>query len=86
MHQIQIQYGLYLDGTTQTLMRASDGITGQFDSLEINPSALMKATYQLSANTETVSFARQPFTALVNPDSGRGVSLPGSKSRSPMAK
>jgi autotransporter-associated beta strand protein len=71
-HQIHIEYGLYLDGTTQTLIRAAGGISGQFDSVEINPSALMTASRQLTANEETVSFARLPITSITDPQSGRG--------------
>jgi len=71
-HQIQIEYGLYLDGTTQTLIRAAGGISGQFDTVTMNPSALMTASRLLSANQETVSFALQPITSVTDPRTGRG--------------
>jgi uncharacterized protein with beta-barrel porin domain len=65
-HQIQVEYGLYLDGTTHTLIQAAGGITGDFASEQINPSALMEATRELSTNALTVSFARQAFTSLTD--------------------
>jgi autotransporter-associated beta strand protein len=71
-HQIQIQYGLYLSGTTQTVLQASGGINGDYSSLQINPSALMPVTRQLTANAETLSFQRQPFTSITDPQSGKG--------------
>jgi autotransporter-associated beta strand protein len=71
-HQIRVGYGLYLDGTTHTLLRAGGGITGAFDSVEINPSALMTTNYQSTGNAETVSFARQPFVSITDPQTGRG--------------
>lgn len=71
-HQIQVEYGLYLDGTTHTLLQAAGGITGNFDSVQINPSALMTATHALTANAATVSFTRAPVTSLTVPNSGRG--------------
>nr|WP_298725288.1 autotransporter domain-containing protein [uncultured Steroidobacter sp.] len=71
-HRVNVEYGLYLDGTTQTLLQAGGGITGDFDSIEMNTSALMSAERELSANALTVSFARQPFTSIADPNSGRG--------------
>jgi fibronectin-binding autotransporter adhesin len=71
-HQIQIEYGLYLNGTTQTVLQAAGGITGDYDSVQINPSALMSATRQLTANAETLSFLRQPITSITDPQSGKG--------------
>lgn len=70
-HQIQVEYGLYLDGTTHTLIQAAGGITGDFASTQMNPSALMEATRELNANALTVSFERQPFTSLTDLSDGR---------------
>ena len=71
-HQINVEYGLYLDGTTHTLIQADGGIIGDFSSVEMNSSALMTAERELSANALSVSFARQPITSVADPNSGRG--------------
>jgi len=71
-HQIQVEYGLYLDGTTHTLIQAAGGLSGDFDSVGMNTSALMAAKRQLSANAETVSFARQATTTITDPNSNQG--------------
>ncbi len=71
-HRINVEYGLYLDGTTYSLIQADGGITGDFASVEMNQSALMTAERELSANALTVSFARQPITSIADPNSGRG--------------
>jgi len=71
-HQIQIEYGLYLNGTTHTVLQAAGGISGDYDSVQINPSALMSATRQLTANAETLTFLRQPITSITDPQSGKG--------------
>jgi uncharacterized protein with beta-barrel porin domain len=71
-HRVNVEYGMYLDGTTHTLIQAGGGISGDFSSTEMNTSALMTAQRELSANALTVSFARQPITTVVDPQSGRG--------------
>jgi autotransporter-associated beta strand protein len=71
-HRVNVEYGMYLDGTTHALIQADGGISGDFDSIEMNTSALMTAQRELSANALTVSFARQPMTSVVDPQSGRG--------------
>lgn len=71
-HRINVEYGLYLDGTTHTLIQADGGITGNFASVELNQSALITAARELSANALTVSFARVPMTSITDPDSGQG--------------
>jgi uncharacterized protein with beta-barrel porin domain len=71
-HRVNVEYGLYLDGTTHTLIQADGGIAGDFASVEMNQSALMTAERELSANALTVSFARAPMTSLADPNSGRG--------------
>ncbi|MFC4314220.1 autotransporter domain-containing protein [Steroidobacter flavus] len=71
-HRINVQYGLYLDGTTHTLIQADGGITGNFASVEMNQSALITAARELSANALTVSFARVPITGIADPNSGQG--------------
>ena len=70
-HQIQIEYGLYLDGTTNTLLRSDGGITGTFASVQINPSVLMLADHEVSVSAETVSFTRQATTTITDPDTSR---------------
>jgi fibronectin-binding autotransporter adhesin len=70
-HQIHVEYGLYLDGTTHTLIQADGGINGDFASVQMNESALMTANRQLTANAETVSFARESFTSLTGLSDGR---------------
>ena len=72
VHQIHIEYGLYLDGTTQTLIQAAGGTSGDFASVQMNASALMQAKRQLTANAETVSFTRESFTTITDPNTGRG--------------
>ncbi|HEY4367950.1 MAG TPA: autotransporter domain-containing protein [Steroidobacteraceae bacterium] len=71
-HQIAVEYGLYLDGTTHTLISADGGISGKFDSVEMNSSALIQANRELGANAETVTFTRAPVTTLTTPNSGQG--------------
>jgi fibronectin-binding autotransporter adhesin len=71
-HQIQVEYGLYLDGTTQTLIAADGGISGDFGSVQMNASALMTADRQLGSNALAVSFERQSFTSITDPNTGRG--------------
>jgi subtilase-type serine protease len=70
-HQIQVEYGLFLDGTTHTLIQAAGGITGDFASRQMNLSALMEATRELNANALAISFERQPFTSLTDLSEGR---------------
>jgi outer membrane autotransporter protein len=72
VHQVQVEYGLYLDGTSHTLLQAAGGINGQFDAFQINPSALMTATEVTSTNAIGVSFARLPMTTLAGPNTNRG--------------
>ncbi|MBM0106344.1 autotransporter domain-containing protein [Steroidobacter sp. S1-65] len=71
-HRVNVEYGMYLDAATHTLIQADGGISGEFSSIEMNPSALMTAQRELSANALTVSFARAPMTSVVDPQSGRG--------------
>ncbi len=71
-HRINVEYGLYLDGTTHALIQAAGGMNGDFSSVEMNASALMTAQRELSANALSVSFARQPITSVTDPNSGRG--------------
>ncbi len=63
-HQINVEYGQYLDGTTQTLIRANGGIIGDFASVQMNTSALITADRQLTGNAESVRFERAPLTSL----------------------
>jgi fibronectin-binding autotransporter adhesin len=70
-HQINVEYGRYLEGTTQTLIRANGGITGDFASVQMNPSVLMTSERQLTANAEAVHFERVPITALGGLSAGR---------------
>lgn len=71
-NRIQIQYGLYLDGTTHTLLQADGGITGAYNLVEINPSALMRADHRISGSAETVSFTRLPTITVTDPNTNRG--------------
>ena len=71
-HQVQIDYGLYLDGTTQTLLRSTGGVGGTFGTVTINPSALMSADHRVGSNDVTVSFARRATTTVTQPGTGRG--------------
>jgi len=71
-HRVSVEYGMYLDGTTHTVIQAGGGITGDFDTIDMNTSALMTAERELSANALTLSFARQPITSVADPNSGRG--------------
>ncbi|WP_161965820.1 autotransporter domain-containing protein [Steroidobacter cummioxidans] len=70
-HRVQIDYGLYLDGTTQTVLQAAGGVSGSFENVTINPSALMTATHQIGANDVTVSFERQATTTVTTPGTDR---------------
>jgi fibronectin-binding autotransporter adhesin len=70
-HEIQIEYGLYLDGTTQTLLRTGGGVTGTFASVQINPSALMVADHEVSVSAETMSFTRQATTTVTDSGTSR---------------
>ncbi len=65
--QIHVVYGLYLNGTTQTLIQASGGITGDFASVAINPSVLMPVTRKVSATAETLSFTLLPVASVTMP-------------------
>jgi autotransporter-associated beta strand protein len=71
-HQIQVEYGLYLDGTTHTLIHAAGGISGTFEPVQLNPSALMSADHEIGATSETVSFTRQATTTITDPDTNQG--------------
>lgn len=71
-HQIQIEYGLYLDGTTHTLVQADGGVIGNYANVAVNPSALMSADHQVGATAETVSFTRQSTTTIADPGTNRG--------------
>ncbi|MFC4310350.1 autotransporter domain-containing protein [Steroidobacter flavus] len=71
-HQIHIDYGLYLDGTTHTLIQADGGITGDFDSVQMNTSALMQGERVLNTNALDVTFERAAFTSVTTPNSGQG--------------
>ena len=66
-HDIQVEYDLYLDGTTQTLLRASGGISGSYAGVQINRSALMLADHRVGASTETLSFTRQATSTVTEP-------------------
>lgn len=63
-HEVQIDYGLYLDGTTQTVLRALGGTANTFDTVTLNPSALMTAEHRVRAQDVTVSFARLATTTV----------------------
>lgn len=70
-HQIQVTYGLYLENTTQTLLSAAGGITGNYSTVNINPSALMPATHEVGANAETLSFIRLDTTTVTDPGTNK---------------
>jgi outer membrane autotransporter protein len=71
-HEIHIEYGLYLDGATRTLLQAAGGVGGTFSTVAINPSALMFADHAISVTTETVSFTRLPTTTVTEAGTNRG--------------
>jgi len=70
-HDVQVSYGLYLDGTTQTLLRSAGSVSDTFDNVTINPSALMTAIHRVNPNTVTVSFERQATTTVTQPGTGK---------------